>query len=300
MDLSIIIPTYNRKDILEKCLLALKDQDCQRTRYEIIIVDDGSSDDTRGMLDRLPPETDLKVKYYRQDHKGPAAARNLGIKKAEGMIVFFFGDDMMASRELIKEHMEYHGRFQADNVAVLGNISWPPGTKLSPFLKWLECGAQFGYSLIKNPGDVSYKFFYSSNISLKKQFLLDYGLFDEDFRYAAYEDIELGYRLKKHGLRILYDKEAKAYHEHDIYKASFMKRTELAGRALKVLVKRHPELEDTLIQKVVKFSPRFVLAFILWNMPQWLARIVPRKLLYAGYGHMSHRHLWRGYGKSEK
>lgn len=294
----MIIPTYNRKDILEKCLSALRGQDHEEGGYEIIIVDDGSSDGTGDMLDRSFSGTGLRIKYYRQDHKGPAAARNLGIKNAEGEIVLFLGDDIIASPDLLRQHRLCHERSRADNLAVLGVISWPPGSRLSPFLRWLETGPQFGYSLIKDPENASYRFFYSSNISLKKRFLLDHGLFDEDFHYAAYEDIELGYRLEKHGLRIRYNKEAQAYHEHDIYKANFLKRSDLAGRALKVFIEKHPELEDAYVRKARRSSLWLAPAFVLWSMPQWLAGMVPKIILYAGYSYMCTRRLLLGYEKS--
>lgn len=231
--ISIVIPTYNRKEVLEKCLRGLGDQDFQRADYEIIVVDDGSSNGAEISLDKLSKSLDVALRYFRQENKGPASARNIGIKNAKGSIILFLGDDIIARRDLLKEHYRWHVKYPQDNYAVLGHISWSKEIKVSPFMRWLENGGpQFAYGLIKDTIEADAEgFFYSSNISLKRQFLLSAdSFFDEAFPKAAYEDLELGHRLKKLGLILKYNRGALAYHEHYTSLAAACRRMEMVGQ----------------------------------------------------------------------
>lgn len=294
MDLSVIIPVYNGKDILVKCLGRLFDQTYDRSKYEIVMVDDGSADGTDDLFKTVVANAPCEVRYFRQEHKGPAAARNLGIKNAKGRLILLFGADMMATGTLLEEHVRWHEKYPENNVAVLGHIAWPPDMKVTPFLEWLEQGPQFGYPRIRCPEDVSYEFFYSSNISLKKRFLLDNGLFDEDFPYAAFEDIELGYRLRKKGLRMVYNNKAMTYHEHRIDKDSFSKRSLLAGKSLRIFHQKHPECVPAASSKAF-YLLKSVFGILLWSIPQNVTGIVPRKILYKGYNCMLECFMRKGY-----
>jgi len=105
---SVIIPTYNRVEKLEKCLLALSVQNFYKKEFEVIVVDDGSTDQTEEMIKRHQENKNLIIRYFVQKHQGAAAARNLGIKEAEGEIVLFIGDDIIPKREFLQEHMTFH------------------------------------------------------------------------------------------------------------------------------------------------------------------------------------------------
>jgi len=294
MTFSLIIPVYNGKDILVKCLGRLFDQTYDRSEYEIIVIDDGSADGTDRSFKSMAENAPCEVRYFQQDHKGPAAARNLGITNAKGELILLLGADMMAARTLLEEHVSWHKKYAEGNVAVLGHIAWPPDMKVTPFLEWLEQGPQFGYPKIKDFEDVPYDFFYSSNISLKKRFLLENGLFDEDFPYAAFEDVELGYRLQKKGLRIVYNDKAMAYHEHRIDKKSFGKRSFLAGRSLRIFHQKHPECVPPGCSGALCLL-KAVFGIFIWSVPQGIAGAVPKKLLYKGYNCMLEYFMRKGY-----
>jgi len=80
-------------------------------------------------------------------------------------------------------------------------------------MRWYgEAGGLFGYRQIQRKREIDYRFFYTANLSMKREFLQSYGNFDENFKMAAYEDIELGFRLSKAGMRILYNPRAVGYH----------------------------------------------------------------------------------------
>lgn len=293
MKLSVIIPTYNRSKALDKCLDNLLEQTASKELYEIIIIDDGSDI-------AMPESTKEKIKKYNirlfeETHGGPAKARNVGIRNVQGEIVLFIGDDIMADRGLIEEHIKGHDALSEDNVAILGNVDWPRTGEHSPFLDWLDQGVQFGYGAIKNCEDAPYDCFYTSNISIKKAFLLEKGLFDEDFKYAAFEDTELGYRLKKKGLKIVYRKEASAQHDHIINKKDYLDRTVKAGKALKLFMDKHPELKEKYIDDVKNLFIKRILTNIIWNVPEPIALCMPKKVLYAGYKHQVYFSLKKGY-----
>ena len=244
LSLTVIIPSYNRKDILKKCLNALFDQTYPRSDYEIIVVDDGSTDGTEEIVKFLINRSPCILQYFKQENKGPAVARNLAIKNANARIVLFIGDDIIATPGLVTEHMKWHSRNPEENVAILGYVTWSPELRITPFMKWLENGGpQFCFHGLEGKETASYKQFYTSNISLKRHFLLRNGLFDEDFKYAAYEDVELAYRLKTIGLKIEYNPRAIGFHYHPTSIADACKRMRKAGESGAIFVSKHPELE---------------------------------------------------------
>lgn len=237
MRISVIIPTRNRLEILTECLDSFKAQEC-RAQLEFIVADDGSDDGTGEAVAKMAVNWPA-LKYLRQEKKGPAAARNLGLRSASGDIVLFTGDDMLPEPGMLEAHAAYHSNNPEDNAAMLGRAYWDPRIDPSPFAKWLENGGpQFGYSNLE-PGRLV-KAFWTANISLKRSFLERYGGFDEDFRYAAAEDIELGIRLTGKGLLITYKPESAVRHLHRITFRSFCRRQELAGRSIALLERKHP------------------------------------------------------------
>lgn len=99
MLVSIIIPTYNEAKVIGECLLSLGKQAYKD--FEVIVVDDGSTDNTRSVVGNSKPQT-LNPKLLRQQHKGPGAARNLGAKHARGEILVFVDADMTFDRNFLK------------------------------------------------------------------------------------------------------------------------------------------------------------------------------------------------------
>jgi len=200
VEVSVVIPTYNQRDVLKKALECLFQQDYPKDRYEIIVVDDGSTDGTKEMINSLFPP--CRLVYLRQNRKGPHIARNLGIKNAWGKIVIFIDSDIFVPPNFINEHMRFHRRFK--DVVVSGPTVRTDNLK-DVFKdikkrKFRESLAWSGPSLI------------TSNLSVKREFLLKVGGFDEDFVGMGWHDWELGLRLKKLGLKVKRNVEAIVYH----------------------------------------------------------------------------------------
>jgi glycosyltransferase involved in cell wall biosynthesis len=253
-NLGVIIPTYNRRQTLENCLNTLLQQDAFEKILEVIIVDDGSTDDTGEFIKeikRMYPQ----LKYLYQKNSGPAVARNQGIKIAQADIILFIGDDIIPTPSLVRQHLEWHSQHPEVNEAVLGYTTWSPELEITNFMRWLENGGPLlCYPLIKDKIEVDFRFFYTGNISLKTSWLKE-NLFSEDFPYG-YEDTELGYRLAQKGLKLYYNKDALAYHYHSMNLEDFEKRMIRWGQAAKIFLGKYPELKT-----YIKIYPLHFLKF---------------------------------------
>jgi len=240
VEVSVVIPTFNRLEALAEVLQGLEFQQAAPA-FEVVVVDDGSSDGTSSWL--RSRTFNLPLRVLTQENRGPAAARNTGVAVAQGPWVAFLGDDTVPSPGWLAAHREAHRRHGDDlHVAVLGYTGWHSRMRLNPFLRYVnEHGLQFGYALIKDPEDVPFNFFYTSNISLSRDILLAEP-FDLRFPYAAWEDIEVAYRMKKRGLRMVYEKTATVAHDHPTDIVRFAARQERAGYCAVVFYRLHPEL----------------------------------------------------------
>ncbi|MFC1750455.1 glycosyltransferase [Pseudomonadota bacterium] len=265
MLLSVIIPTHNRAKILKDCLKELFKQSLPKKNFEIIVVDDGSRDETKEVVKKFMEKRD-NIKYVYQKNQGQGIARNKGMFKAEGDVVVFMGDDIIPTKDFLSEHMRYHLRYGEENEAVLGLTMWHPKLKVTPFMKWLTNGSsilgmfgghQFAYEKLKGKVEADFNFFYTSNISLKFN-LADKYPFDPSFSGYGWEDIELGYRLhKREGLRIYYNPKALGYHFHKMSEKGLETRMKNIGAAARIIDRKYPEL-----QKVPSASKQFIFFLI--------------------------------------
>lgn len=212
--LGVVIPTYNRADALSECLSCLENQSCKE--FEVVVVDDGSTDSTQQMMERYSKNSPLAIRYVKQKNSGPAKARNLAISMLETPVCLMIGDDIFASPTLIEQHLAFHLAQPGLKFGALGWTQWSTsGQTITPFMKWLgESPVQFAYKDLLAGVQPDWRHFYTSNLSVKTELLKAFP-FNETFPYAAVEDIELGYRIQKqHGLNIEFLPRAVAYHLH--------------------------------------------------------------------------------------
>ncbi|MDA2926689.1 glycosyltransferase [Acidobacteria bacterium AH-259-G07] len=273
--LSIIIPTYNRKPILKKTLAALQGQPLEKTRYEVIVVDDGSTDGTSEELDQWAATLDLNLKVFHQTNRGQGPARNLALGKAAGKYILFLGDDIIPGLDFLNCHLEAHER-EPKSVAVVGFTDWHEGQEITEFMRFIApYGQQFNFEKVeKHPRNLSFAYFYTSNISLESKWLQE-ERFDEDFKGYGCEDQELGYRLVKKGLELIFVKEARAFHLHPLTEEDLCRRMRSSGRALFVFFKKHPQIHGTVY---LHRWPMLIwmTVFLLYKLR--LARILDKKL----------------------
>ncbi len=206
MFISIVIPTYNRRPILEKCLLALEKQDLipQISGYEIVVVDDGSNDGTPLWL---KSET-IKfphVRLVQQDHGGPAKARNTGVEQSRGELIVFIDSDLVVTKSFLTSH-----------VTTLLHAWETKGDRLC-----FTYGSVINTSNFDNPTsepyklmDLSWAYFATGNVAIDKEVLEKSGLFDPSFFLYGWEDLELGERLRQMNVRLIRCPKAVGYHWH--------------------------------------------------------------------------------------
>jgi len=232
---SVIIPTYNRKEVVRKALQAYCSQSARQEILEIFVVDDGSTDGTELAVAQSNEGSPIPIRFFRQEHRGAAAARNLAIREARGDLVLFTDDDVVPSSTLVEEHAKWHRQNPDPGVAVLGYITWHPEVHPTPFMKWLIwAGPLLNLRECARRKELGFEFFYTGNLSLKAEFLRKNGMFDEDFQSYGCEDLELGYRLTRKGLRLIYNPRAVGYHYKRMSFADACRRAELASAAEKV------------------------------------------------------------------
>ena len=243
--LSVVMPTHNRRDLLEKVLSALAQQTLAAP-FQVIVADDGSTDATPEFLADSRAPFDLR--FVSLPPGGPARARNAAIALAEGPLVVFLDDDVTPEPTFLEQHLLFHLRQPAENVAALGHVDWHHDLTVTPFMEYITgAGSQlFDWNHIRQLPELDYAHFYTCNLSLKRDFLRR-EQFDERFPYPVYEDTELAYRLKtRHGLRLLYHPTARAEHLDTKTYANFTQRQCRAGAASVHFAAKHPELRAAL------------------------------------------------------
>ena len=253
MNVSIVIPTYIRKPILEKCLKALENQKLNKNvgNYEIIVVDDGSSDDTSSWIknnrDILP-----HVVLYEQEHGGPALGRNLGVIKSKYEIIIFIDSDLIVLDDFIIRHI--------DKLLIF----WSKNNK-----KCFTYGSVINTSDFDNPQsekykllDTSFAYFATGNVAISKELILSVGLFDTSFSLYGWEDLELGERLQKVGTKLIKCPKAVGFHWHPPFNCeqieSLIAQEKERARMALVFFKKHPNLR---VRFMIQFTP---LHNLLW------------------------------------
>lgn len=101
---TVIVPTFNRRDEIKELLGSLNRQAISSDLFEVIIVDDGSTDDTESVVNEFTENTSLKIRFLKQDHKGPGEARNLGMANAEGEYYVFIDSDCIAGEKWLEAY----------------------------------------------------------------------------------------------------------------------------------------------------------------------------------------------------
>lgn len=228
--LSVIIPTCNRAKILQKTLNAYAQQTAREQILEILVIDDGSTDETSEMVSRLAATCSIPVLCFRQENKGPAAARNRGIREARGELILLGDDDVIPVPTMVAEHLSWQDRYPDPSIAIVGSIFCSPEVNPTPLMKWWGLnGLRFDPPFMKRGHDVSWAAGLFLNTSAKVAFFRENGLFDERFRAYGYEDVELGYRLVKKGLRMIYNPDAIGYHYKQISFSDMCRRVKTMG-----------------------------------------------------------------------
>lgn len=243
---SIIIPTYNNHAVLMECLRSLNNQSVDKKCFEVVVVDDGGSNDISesvGLMDR-----ELSIRCLYQDHRGPAAARNLGIKKAEGDIVLFLDDDSLPTKDWLRETIMAWEKFPDFDGIGGCTISKPSDSFLcrvnTDIFNWYVRQYSFG----------EYCTFLSThNAGYRKAKLSKVGQFDERFKGASGEDRDLNIKILNTGGKLRLDESILVYHDRDLSFKSFLKKYYNYGRVSHKLSTRYPDLKRLSVSDYAHF-----------------------------------------------
>ena len=213
LTLSVVLATYNRAETLRTTLDHLAQQDLDPTTFEVIVIDDGSPDQTRRIVEEAAATFPFALTYLHHENQGPGYTQNRGIRAAQAPLVLLMADDIWLAPGPAA-HLDEHARHPEPQVAVLGRVLQSPTMNHSVFLKHWD---PFGFQDLEGGKELPYLMFWVCNLSVKRDFLLEHGLFTETIGPAGphhHHDTELGYRLSQHGLRILYNGDGWGYHYH--------------------------------------------------------------------------------------
>ncbi len=240
LKISVVIPTLNRAGFLARTIDQIEAQTLSREQYEVIVVDNNSSDDTTNIL-RQKASTYSNLQFSLQQKPGAAATRNTGLGMAVGDIVLFIDDDIEAEPLLLESHLSQHR--DNPNSSVIGTIRTRWENTRDPFLRYLRDRRIFNpYSLKSESIDFSY--YHTGNVSSLRAMLMELGGFDEQFAVYGMEDIELGYRLERFGCGMVQGVDAVAIHHYSPTYEEFTGRCREAGYSLGLMLRLHPELRD--------------------------------------------------------
>jgi GT2 family glycosyltransferase len=225
-DVTVVIPTRDRWDVLTRTLTALDRQDLGGVEAEVVVVDNGS---------RAPAPALPGVRVVVESRPGAAAARNRGVAEAAGRIVLFVGDDCFpADPGFVRGHLAAH---PDDGVAraVTGRIEWDPSIERTEAMDWLERrGHMVDMERLRRepPGPET---FYTGNVSVARRALLEVAGFDERFSGYGFEDLELALRLADRGVRFEHRPDLGVLHSHVYELDRSLARMEAVGRGGRLL-----------------------------------------------------------------
>lgn len=285
VSLSVIIPTYNGKEKVVRCLRALETQSFHN--FETIVVIDGSVDGTEEYL----KSQDFKLqslKIFAQENKGRAVVRNNGAKWASGDIILFIDDDIRLESTAAEKHISFHNKYK-DSILV-GQALEDESLAKTEFQKFRlflskKWGSYLGETLVK----VNIPYITAANCSLPKHLFIELGLFEEQLNDA--EDYDLAIRAQEKKVPVYFDPELIGWHDDHSSMAGYLKRNtqyRLARQQLKKMFpQRHKDLEviekQNLIHRI-KFFPFHHSFWVRWiDEERFFIRMLPLKLRYKLY-----------------
>lgn len=290
MKISVIVPTFNNEKILERSLVRLFNQTLPKEDFEIILINDCSTDETASVINKIV--SDYKINNIKiinlSQNSGPSVARNQGIKTATAPIIVMTQDDMLVQPNFLEQHLKFHQLHPKNEEVVVGFIEFDKSLKLTPFMKWWENGHQFKFPKVSP--DVKYVYlrrhsylnFYPGNLSLKKEFIIENeGWFDSEFFLdgaIGYEDAELGYRLWKQGLKLYFAPDIIVSHHHLKTLQSLCQLSLAKGKLLHVLYRKQPDFKRIFGQKMKLFFSNLLVGRVTIRILEPLAKFSEKRL----------------------
>ncbi|MCX9009484.1 MAG: glycosyltransferase [Candidatus Methanoperedens sp.] len=212
---SVLLATFNRKEWLRECLVSLSDQNYPKDRFEVIVINDGSTDGTEEVLEEHKRRAPHAFRWYSQENRGKAAAINLGIGKTRGEIICFTDDDCIADRNWIRSLLK---EFSDERVGGAGGqiIAYRPKNHVERYGVFFD-----------QEGSISLA---TGNAAYRADIIKAVGGFDT--RLIGLEDIDFGVRVRGRGYKLKYAPGAIVYHRNYNSLGKLVRRKYLEGKQL--------------------------------------------------------------------
>ncbi|MGB9708176.1 MAG: glycosyltransferase [Candidatus Pacearchaeota archaeon] len=233
MKFSVIVPSYNSARTLPGCLKALLKQNIPKNDYEIIVVDDGSTDNTKSIIKGFT-DKNKNLRYIYQKNKGPAAARNLGARKSRGAILLFTDSDCIPERSWISEMVK-----PFRNPKIVG-VAGAYGKNLekSVISRFIAYEIEDRYKKLKEEREIDFIGTYAA--AYRKREFLKTGGFDESFSTASGEDPALSFEMEKYG-KLVFQPSARVGHHHPNTLKKLLKQKYKTGYWRVALYRKYPK-----------------------------------------------------------
>lgn len=224
---SVVVPVHNAAKMIVGCLQALHRQSLPGHEYEVIAVDDGSSDSTRERV------AEYGTKLLTQDHQGPAVARNLGAAQAQGEIVLFTDADCVPASDWIETMLT---PFSDEQIVGVKGVYCTHQKEL--VARFVQLEYEDKYDLMRKERYIDFIDTYSA--AYRKEVFNDNGGFDPAFPRASGEDVEFSYRLAERGYKMVFLPQAIVYHRHVDSLWDYLKRKFYVGYWRVLMYRKHP------------------------------------------------------------
>ncbi len=240
--ISVIVPTFNGEETIANCLNSLLNQS-YKGEYEVIVVNDGSTDKTSDVVKKYP------VRLLAQEHRGPAAARNLGARNTSGDILLFTDDDCVAEKNWIEEMMK-----PFDNPEIAGVQGRYKTKQRSLIARFAQYEIEERYERMRRHKYIDFIGSYSA--AYRKNVFLKEGGFDESFPIASGEDPDLSFRLVAEGHKMVFAPNAVVYHHHPDTLLKYLRQKFYRAYWRVVLYKKNPKkaVKDSYTPQTLKIQ----------------------------------------------
>lgn len=254
---SVIIPVYNQKESLGHVLHFFNYQSCSMNDFEVIVVNDGSTDRVEDFLASKDASYQFPLKIINQDNQGRAAARNAGIRKSLGDILVFCDADRVPDNYFIDRHISAH--VEHERVVIIGasydyfgGLSRLESNDTNQIKKYSRLPQYFKkvctlYNHQQSTSSpIAWITFLVGNSSVKRKHINEVGMFNEKFIHWGFEHFELAIRFMENGIRLLMNKEIMNFHlPHQRDKNKILQQFEIS---CKILEELHPTKKVSLLR----------------------------------------------------
>jgi glycosyltransferase involved in cell wall biosynthesis len=248
-DLSVVIASYNRRELLRRCLDSLGGQAQDPATFEVVVADDGSGDGTADMVEGL--DLPFRLRTLRLKNGGWASAQNAGIEASTGRICLCLDDDVVASPRLVAEHIEAHETEQS--LVGIGKLVQKPPDVRDWYAHAFARGWNEHYEDLNHRPPI-WKDCYGANLSAPRSVLIQTGGYATDL--PGVEDVELGIRLVEAGCTLVYLPRAEATHDDQKVVAQMLRDAQRIGFAQATVAERHPSVGHQALEWVGVAGPR--------------------------------------------